>query len=78
MITNDAIHKFKNKLGYFDWANLCNSNDVNYCYDGFIHEFSILYDECFSVVPDKNKIKRKVYKQPWITNGLYNINQKKA
>ena len=69
-ITKDGISRLKNELKKIDWSNMYNVDNVNYCYNTFICKFSLLYDDCFPLLPIFEKKKKCKFKQPWMSKGL--------
>src|SRR3989442_15701626 len=62
---------FNKKLNCMDWfATFNNITDVNVCYDSFVNQLTVIYNQCFPLV----RISRKAYKNKlWFTKELRNL-----
>src|SRR6267154_746783 len=62
---------FNQKLNHMDWYTIFNNTtDVNLCYDYFINQSTIIYNQCFPLV----RISRKAYKnKSWFTKQLRHL-----
>src|SRR5437867_911933 len=54
-----------------DWfATFSNTTDVNVCYESFVNQLTVIYNQCFPLV----RISRKAYKnKSWFTKELRNL-----
>ena len=70
------LHNFNESLSNIDWSKLLNQKDPNESYNGFINEYSKLFQSCFPLKAIKGKNMNK-FRSPWLTPGLLkSINRK--
>ena len=68
--------KFNETLSKTSWPSFFNGEDPNESYNGFINEYSRIFETCFPLKVIKGKQMYK-YRSPWLTPGLLKSIRKK-
>ena len=66
------LNNFNESLSNIHWSKLLNQEDPNESYNGFISEYSKLFQSCFPLKAIKGKNMNK-FRSPWLTPGLLKI-----
>ena len=72
----ENLKKFNETLSNTNWSTFLNEVDPNESYDGFINEYSRLYNACFPLKVLKGNQMNKI-SSPWLTPGLLKSVRKK-
>ena len=63
------LHKFNDLLSQTNWSLFLNEEDPNESYNGFVNEYTRIFQDCFPVNIIKGKDLNK-FNSPWLTPGL--------